>query len=594
MPLGVRGKLFGLALLLIAVAGLAAGLYLEHALRPWLETRTEAELTRLTAAARLTVETLPAPATTATLQPVAERLARAVKARVTVIDRTGRVLADSGLSPRALSEVESHRDRPEVLDATRTGRGLARRYSHTLHTELLYEAQAFSRPDARGVVRLAMPHSEVEELATRLRRFLLAAGLLALLAAALMSAVSSHLFSRTLRTLVESARALASGSARRVTFSSTDELGRLAGSFNRLAEELERALTSLAGERDRAETILDAMEEGVLVLDAAGRLLLANPAARRLLALPPSAVGLLLAEVVRAPALHALLEAEPRVARRRAELELLVPSGPPARRVLAQVTPLRATSGTLVVLHDVTEIRRLEAVRRDFVANVSHELRTPVSVIRANAELLLDGALEQPDGGRRLAEALGRNAERLSRLVADLLDLARLEAREHPLELARLALAPAARKAIDTVETLAADKQLTLAVEIADGVEVLADASALDQVLLNLVDNAVKYTSNGGRIVLRARTDETRDAEVRLEIVDDGPGIEAQHRERVFERFYRVDAGRSRELGGTGLGLAIVKHLVEAQGGRVGVEPVAPHGCCFWVVLRRPEETAPR
>ena len=591
MPLGVRGKLFGLALLLIAVAGLAAGLYLEHALRPWLETRTEAELTRLTAAARLTVETLPAPATTATLQPAAERLARAVKARVTVIDRTGRVLADSGLSPRALSEVESHRDRPEVLDATRTGRGLARRYSHTLHTELLYEAQAFSRPDARGVVRLAMPHSEVEELATRLRRFLLAAGLLALLAAALMSAVSSHLFSRTLRTLVESARALASGSARRVTFSSTDELGRLAGSFNRLAEELERALTSLAGERDRAETILDAMEEGVLVLDAAGRLLLANPAARRLLALPPSAVGLLLAEVVRAPALHALLEAEPRVARRRAELELL---GPPARRVLAQVTPLRATSGTLVVLHDVTEIRRLEAVRRDFVANVSHELRTPVSVIRANAELLLDGALEQPDGGRRLAEALGRNAERLSRLVADLLDLARLEAREHPLELARLALAPAARKAIDTVETLAADKQLTLAVEIADGVEVLADASALDQVLLNLVDNAVKYTSNGGRIVLRARTDETRDAEVRLEIVDDGPGIEAQHRERVFERFYRVDAGRSRELGGTGLGLAIVKHLVEAQGGRVGVEPVAPHGCCFWVVLRRPEETAPR
>jgi two-component system phosphate regulon sensor histidine kinase PhoR len=250
--------------------------------------------------------------------------------------------------------------------------------------------------------------------------------------------------------------------------------------------------------------------------------------------------------------------------------------------VLARATSLRGRGGVVVVMHDVTELRRLETVRRDFVANVSHELRTPVSVIRANAETLLDGGLEDAGRARGFVESLLRHAERLSGLVSDLLDIARIEAGRVNLDPKPLQLADVILRAAQTVEPNAQRKSIAVRSEVLPDLTIVADVRALEHVVLNLLDNAVKYTPAGGHVVVRARTEGRT---VRVEVRDDGPGIEPRHRARIFERFYRVDPGRSRDMGGTGLGLSIVKNLTESMGGRVGVEPASPRGSIFWFTL---------
>ncbi|WP_181197835.1 sensor histidine kinase [Enhygromyxa salina] len=228
------------------------------------------------------------------------------------------------------------------------------------------------------------------------------------------------------------------------------------------------------------------------------------------------------------------------------------------------------------------EIRRLETVRRDFVANVSHELRTPVSIIQANAETLLLGGLDEPATARRFLDAVRRNAERLGQLISDLLDISRIEAGRYEIELEPLSLSSVARSVSCSVSETCRSRSVVFEVDIDPQLRVCADPRALEQVLVNLVENAVEYGPKGGTVELVAVE---QDAAVRIEVRDEGPGIAPDHRSRVFERFYRVDPGRSRHMGGTGLGLAIVKNLSEAMGGEVGVEPRAPEGSCFWIRL---------
>jgi two-component system phosphate regulon sensor histidine kinase PhoR len=234
-------------------------------------------------------------------------------------------------------------------------------------------------------------------------------------------------------------------------------------------------------------------------------------------------------------------------------------------------------------------MRKLESMRRDFVANVSHELRTPVAVIRANAETLLAGAKDDPVMAPKLIDGLHRNAERLARILADLLDLSRLDAGQYRLELTSVPLRALAEQSLTAVEPQAAHRNVNGSIAVPPDLAVKADAQALDQILVNLVDNGVKYTRSEGNVWIEAKPD---DDNVRIEVRDDGPGIAAKHRERVFERFYRADPSRSREAGGTGLGLSIVKHLVESMHGEVGVEPNTPTGSIFWLRLPRASEAA--
>jgi two-component system phosphate regulon sensor histidine kinase PhoR len=352
----------------------------------------------------------------------------------------------------------------------------------------------------------------------------------------------------------------------------------LADWVNFLADDAERSHRGLIRERELLSTVADGMTQGVIAVDDDHRIELLNDAARKMLGVSSSPVGEPLIEFVRVPEVFALIDDDQAAA---TEIEL---HG--GVKTLIRVAHKYGGAGRVLLLEDVTTVRKLETVRRDFVANVSHELRTPVSVIRANAETLLAGAKDDPVMAPKLIDGLHRNAERLARILADLLDLSRLDAGQYRLELSPVPVRALAEQSMTAVEPQAAKRNVKVSIAVPDDLVVKADAKALDQILVNLIDNGVKYTKGDGNVWIEAKPD--ADA-IRIEVRDDGPGIAAKHRERVFERFYRADPSRSREAGGTGLGLSIVKHLVESMDGEVGVEPNTPTGSIFWLRLPRAE-----
>jgi two-component system phosphate regulon sensor histidine kinase PhoR len=355
-----------------------------------------------------------------------------------------------------------------------------------------------------------------------------------------------------------------------------DEIRQLAEWVNFLADDAERSHRGLARERELLSTIADGLTQGVLAIDEERKIELINLAARTMLGVTSSPVGEPLIEFVRLPQLFELIDSDEALS---AEVEL-----PGGVKTLIRVAHKYGGAGRVLLLEDVTNVRKLETVRRDFVANVSHELRTPVAVIRANAETLLGGAKDDPVMAAKLMDGLHRNAERLARILADLLDLSRLDAGQYRLEVSPVPVRALAEQSLAAVETQAAKREVKIELSLGDDLVVMADPKALDQILVNLIDNAIKYTGQAGSVVVGARVD--GDA-IRIEVRDDGPGIAPKHRERVFERFYRADPSRSREAGGTGLGLSIVKHLVESMDGEVGVEPNTPSGSIFWLRLPR-------
>lgn len=576
MNFGIRGKLFVASLGLIIIVGLAGGLYLDNQLSALAEHELEQELLRQAQGAREAAVTLgPNPDPTA-LDALADRMGEASGSRITFIAQDGKVVGDSALTHDGLMAEENHNGRPEVIGAMDGQKRVVRRYSTTTNQDMMYAAVPWQ--EAHGVVRASTPIAIVRDILARQRMLVLLAAGLGLIVAVLVSAVASHLAARVLQSFAASARAILTGGQKRLPVLSEDELGHLAGSLNKLAEERSQTITELIRERDRLNAILHGVSEGLLALDADQRVELANPAALKLLGLPAAPEGRKLVEVVRTPSFIELVE-QTSEGPQSAELEL---EDPTPRHLMITTAPLRATGGIVVVMHDVTSLRHMESMRRDLVANVSHELRTPVSIIRANAETLIDGALEDPSQARTFVQAILRHSERLSNLLSDLLDLSRIEGGAYPLLLETVSVQTAAKRAADTLARAAKAKNLKLDVQISPVLSATADIQALDQVLMNLLDNAIKYSFEGGMIDITA---EQRDSRVHIIVSDDGPGIQERHRARVFERFYRVDTGRSRALGGTGLGLSIVKHLVALMNGTVGVDPVEPHGSSFWVSL---------
>jgi len=342
-----------------------------------------------------------------------------------------------------------------------------------------------------------------------------------------------------------------------------------------LAEEQGRVAeleAALAWQEARFAAIEERLEAGLVELDEEGLITWVSPTAARFLGLTGGAVGRPLGGLV--PELRLRLgEGLPKE---------LVREGPPPQAL--EVSVVSFEDGQAVILRDVTELRRLETVRRDFVANVSHELRTPISVIRANAETLADGAMHDAEAAPHFLDGIQRHSERLSILVSDLLDLSRIEAGRVELELASVPIDEALARGVESVAPRARERGVTVRWEAPPGLAARADVVALDQVLVNLLDNAVKYATPERGVEVRVQR---LGPLLRIEVRDDGPGVDSHHRVRLFERFYRVDPGRSRQLGGTGLGLAIVKNLVAAMGGAVGMEPAVPHGAIFWVELPR-------
>jgi two-component system phosphate regulon sensor histidine kinase PhoR len=416
--------------------------------------------------------------------------------------------------------------------------------------------------------------------------------LVALLAAALVT--------RRRRALAQMVRSLHSLENDRPTRAASDrfvgELGGFAREFNRVISRLEKRLGQLRGDRRLLETVLEGMTEGVLAVDARRRLLFSNRAARALFGLPEGAGGRLVAELVRRPQIQAAIEAGlQQSGPYQAEIHVET-SGPSRGRqdvlsLSVQSTPLQGADspGTIFVFHDVTELRRLERMRQDFVANASHEFKTPLASIRAYAETLLEGAIHDESVNLQFLQRIQEQADRLNELVLDMLSLARLDAGQDTFDHAPIAVDAVVHGCVETHRGRAEAKGLTL-VERLEGldasVQVVAAEEALRQIIDNLIDNAIKYTPEGGRIRVQARA---KDRIIVIEVADTGIGIPRNELGRVFERFYRVDRARSRSVGGTGLGLAIVKNLVQSLGGQVRVESRVNAGSVFSVSLPRYE-----
>jgi two-component system, OmpR family, phosphate regulon sensor histidine kinase PhoR len=500
-------------------------------------------------------------------------------ARVTVITPGGLVLADSQSDP---STMENHAGRPEVRDALVKGQGQSTRHSVTIKRDLLY--YAVKQDVGAGsplVLRFALPAADIDEtLASFRRRLWLASAVIMALAGAASLLVSLR-FAARIERLKEFSRRVADGDFRPLPGDgSEDALAQLGASLNQTAARLDRTIRSLTEERNLSSAILGSMVEGVAVVNGAQRLVFANQSFADILELdvPPKS-GSPLVEVARQTE---MIEAVRKVLAGEMRVEAEIVTGTLRQHFFAAtVAAVRAgeTFGAVIVLHDISELRKLERVRRDFVANVSHEFRTPLTAIQGFAETLLAGATEDPQNRDRFLGIIVEHSRRLARLTEDLLMLSKMDSDRLELEIRPVNVSQLIESCLETSQHRAAEKEITITAKRTEGVpEIAGDRRRLAEILQNLLDNAIQYSMSRGKVTIGA---DRFGPEVVITVSDTGIGIPTADQPRIFERFYRVDAARSREAGGTGLGLSIAKHLVEAHGGRIWVDSELGHGSQF-------------
>jgi two-component system, OmpR family, phosphate regulon sensor histidine kinase PhoR len=580
-----RTKIFLTALGAAAMAVLVATALVSWSVRRDLEQRIEHQLA---AEAKMAAEILShrAVATEAELDEEANELGKILGARVTFIAADGRVVGDSELTLEQLRTTENHAQRPEVVEARQQGFGASQRHSATVGTDMEYVAIPVVNAGmpAVSIVRLALPLTDVDRQLASVRSLALLGFVVGTIAAVLLTWVLSFPLTRRLRAIEDRARRYAAGNfAPTVPDYQQDEIGSVARMLDSLTHDLTARLAGLEADRARMAAILTGMVEGVIVVNEHGRLQLANDAARRLLGIEDSAEGRHYPDIVRQPAVAEQIAAA-LAGRPTASIELTGQGGGDltliARTAPVDVSPGR---GAVVVMHDISDLRRADRIRRDFVANVSHELRTPLTAIRGYVEALSDAT---PDESRRFLEIVSRHTLRMERLVRDLLRLARLDAGQELLERVPCAVDGLFGAVEADLARLLASRDLRVEREAAgDAATVDGDPAKLQDALRNLLENAANHSPHGGCITMRARRTGAR---VLLTVEDEGPGLPAGDLTRVFERFYRVDKSRTREgkdPGGTGLGLSIVRHLVELHGGRVWAANRAEGGAIFTIEL---------
>lgn len=584
--MGFRTKLVLSYVFLIAVITGSFYLYFNHSLQTRMIEESRGNLTSQTQLARLLVmnsRQVTSP------QQLAESIGAVTKARVTLISSDGTVVGDSDVGQAGLAQLENHLHRPEVQEALKTGSGSSLRYSETIRISMLYTAATYGSGTSGGIVRLALPLEYLTSARNALHGVVGGATIVTILVALLFSYLFSNLTSRPLRDMADAAARIGHGVRKvRIPVTSHDEIGMLATVLNDMSERIEDQVQRLSADTQRLDTILRSMGEGVMVAAPDGTISLVNPAFRRLFSISGEMEGKRLVEISRHPDLLAAYNelAAPGVD----ELVREIAIQPDGCTLLTHWVPLTVDGvrqGIVAVFHDISDLKKAENMRRDFVANVSHELRTPVTIIKGYAETLLDGALEaDPASALRFVEIIHNHSERLTNLINDILTLSSLESKEALIELNPMDVSGTVGKACMLLQERAAQKNITIMNETAGGTlpRIMADQGRLEQVVVNLLENAIKYTLEGGSVRLFT---EDEGEFVRVSVADTGIGIPYKDLPRIFERFYRVDEARTREQGGTGLGLAIVKHIVQLHGGTVSVSSETGKGSMFSFTLKK-------
>ncbi len=569
---------FACALLALALTAW----YANHSLRHFYQKQIEADLQSRAGLLASRLDGTAFEQDTGQVNRLCRDLGSLTQTRLTVILPDGRVLGDSSQAPE---ELDNHRDRPEFIQALNGDIGQSIRFSDTARRRLLYLAVPLRADGAIvAVARAALPLSIIDwTLLSVYRQIALGAGVSAFFFG-LLSFLLARRISRPLEDMRRMAEHLSQGDlAVRVARPKDLEMQALARSLNRMAVQLEERLAQITRQNDRQRAVFASMVEGVIAVDGNGYILDMNEAATRLLDLVPAqARGRLLQEVIRNPNLQQFVSGT--LASVSPTESDIVLHGQEDRFLQLHgsvlMDPHGNRLGALVVMNDITRVKRLETVRRDFVANVSHELKTPITAIKGCVETLASGATPKSEDETRFLAMMGRQVDRLSAIIEDLLSLSRLE---HDAEHKRIPLETGPigdilRRAVQAFSKAAQARNIRVELACAENLAAPVNAALLEQAVCNLIDNAIKYSGEGSRIAVSAVAN---GADIEIRVSDEGPGIEKKHLSRIFERFYRVDQARSRALGGTGLGLAIVKHIALAHSGSASVESVPGHGSTF-------------
>jgi two-component system phosphate regulon sensor histidine kinase PhoR len=517
---------------------------------------------------------------------LADRLGSASNSRITLILSDGRVIGDSDVDTQNINNLDNHINRPEVQEAFKNGRGWSIRYSDTVEQQQMYYAILDNNDVSPNVIRIAVPYVNVDSAIESLNLSIILIALVAFIVTSIASGIAANYAYRSIADLADATSKIADadGKAKKKDIKAlptqrTDEFGNVAQSVSQISEELKSKINLIAKQRDQFGSVLDDLGEGIMIADISGNITYENEQVSLILN-KNELVGKKITDLD-VKSLNYLLKRAKK--KKRADIEFEIELKDKSTRwVLATMNQSKTTKEFILVVHDITQLRRFSSMRRDFISNVSHELRTPVSVIMANSETLVDGALEDKKQAKVFAKAILHNAERLSDMVSSLLDLSRIDYGELKLNIEELSINDYINDAIDSLKNLGKRKNISIECSCSKNKIVLADKNALERILNNLIENAFKYSDPES--IINISTRKTKDY-LEVSVKDNGRGVPDQEKDFLFDRFYRTADARATDEKGSGLGLAIVKNLVNNLNGEVGIKNTYPNGSIFWFTL---------
>lgn len=515
---------------------------------------------------------------------LADRLGNASDSRVTLILNDGSVIGDSGVPIDLIASLDNHSNRKEVIDALSFGTGWSSRYSNTTNEQLLYFAILDNNEEKPNIIRIAVPYTYLDRVIASLDISILLIAVVAFFVAMITSTLSSNYTYRNLSELDDAVSSLADAPLKRKALKAlptqrVDEFGNVARSISQISDKLKTQVRLIAKQRNQFGSVLDDLGEGIIVFNESAEVTFNNDQALLILNLENIEKSRL-EDIPITPILN-LYETASKKKKADKEFEIDIGNGK-TRWVLGSINQSKSTKEFILVVHDITQLRKLDSMRRDFISNVSHELRTPVSVIRANSETLLNGALDNKEDAKIFSTAILHNAQRLSEMVSDLIDLSRIEYGELKLNFEKINLNQSILKVLDSLSGLAAKKNISFSFNENLDVFVRADSKALERILINLIDNAIKYSPSNSSVEILFKNSEKN---IEVNIIDKGQGIDIADKDLIFGRFFRTAQARASDATGSGLGLAIVKNLVHSLSGDVGLKNSSINGCNFWFTL---------
>jgi two-component system phosphate regulon sensor histidine kinase PhoR len=583
----IHYKLTLIFIAIITVVLTANFLYLDNKLKNHILTRIKDNLKKQTQLARLTIKKdFSFDSQPYSVDKLIDKIGESLNLRTTVINQAGVVLGDSELDGKKLKEVENHLMRPEIQQALFKGEGLSKRFSDTIGKDLIYYALPLEKGKTTAVVRLSIPLSEVEIISSKLKRILFFSFLAVFLLASGVSFLAALFITRPIKDISWVARGVADGNLdRRAPVKSVDEIGDLAKAFNFMLDQINLKIEEVTASRSRLKAVLLSMFGGVMVTDKKGEIILVNDTLKKELKIKQSPEGKFSLEVIRNIEIQEVIEniLEKKSGIFSKEITMAEPAKKTFILHAAPVLKEGSPDGAVLIFHDITELRKLENIRKDFIANLSHELRTPVTNIQGYTETLLAGAWQDQKNLKEFLNIIYSDTEKLANLINDILDLSKIESINKTLKLEVVNLNNLITKTIKNINKKADKKEVKLELNLDKKIpEIKIDKIQIQQAILNIIDNAIKYTPQQGEVKVSTRQLKN---EVCVDISDTGIGIPERDRERIFERFYRVDKARSRELGGTGLGLSIVKNIILNHNGKIWCKSIENQGSTFSFTL---------